>query len=149
MISLASSVQTCVSLANNAPFPPLPSCSTGHDHPWMVLFHAFVPQTYPPPLICACKRKQRKKRWLAPNGYDAWILLALSVNQRRKLHYHRRPVSSTIFLVVVIRLSSLSSPMTPGGGLRHRVPSRGSPFVIETSRFFAVFSRDIDKFRRN
>lgn len=103
MISLASSVQTCMRFAGkqrafpfsslfpppppplslfqppyDLPSPSLPSCSTGHDHPWMVLFHPFVPQTYPPPHSLYLrvqtkeeKKKKREKERLAPNGYDA------------------------------------------------------------------------------
>lgn len=92
------------------PSLPLPSCSTGHDHPWMILFHPFVPQTYPPtPSICVCKRKRKKKKRekerLAPNGYDAAREYC-----SRKSPYRSTNGGSFIIILALYRRPFFSSP---------------------------------------
>lgn len=147
------------------PSLPLPSCSTGHDHPWMVLFHSFVPQTYPPtPSICACKRKRKKKK----EKKSGWPLMDTTrrVNIARVNRLIGQPMAEASlssspcivahFSRVLVIASPLSSPMRHRicprkGGLSEERALRGSSFVIviETPRFFTFFifsyERGIDK----
>lgn len=130
----------------------------------MVLFHPFVPQTYPPtPSICACKRKRKKKKRekerLAPNGYDAareYCVNRLIGQPMAEASLSSSPCIVAHFSRVLVIASPLSSPMRHRicprkGGLSEERALRGSSFVIviETPRFFTFFifsyERDIDK----
>lgn len=128
--------------------------------PWMVLFHPFVPQTYPPSFPPHLQTKKKKK--------SGWPLMDTNIARVNRLigqpmaeaslssspFLYRRPffsrrrhclasllASSPVRHHVCIRewkgvTTSEERALVPSRGPRH--PSLS--FVIETPRFFTVFS---------
>lgn len=131
------------------PSLPLPSCSTGHDHPWMVLFHSFVPQTYPPtPSICACKRKRKKKK----EKKSGWPLMDTTrrVNIARVNRLIGQPMAEASLSsspCIVAHFSRRLASLLASSPVRHRVcPRKGGlseERALHGSSFVIISNRDI------